>query len=83
MRTSSIIVTLLLLQVPLRAGWRELKLGDAPDRVSAQLGKPLFVNKSRGIEVWVYDRGGNVEFQGSRVTYLQPSLPEPKVLKVR
>ena len=78
MRLTVFIVVLLLMQSALHAGWSALKVGDAPERVAAEVGKPLFVNKSRGIEVWIYDRGGTVEFQGSRVTYLQASQPEPK-----
>jgi hypothetical protein len=73
-----VIVVFILMQSSLQAGWRQLKTGDAPAKVSAELGAPLFVNKSRGIEVWIYDRCGTVEFQGNRVTYLQPSQPELK-----
>lgn len=78
MRAALLVVVLSLMQIPLQAGWRELKVGDAPQQVFSQLGKPLFVNKSRGIEVWIYDRGGNVEFQANKVTYLQASAPEPR-----
>jgi len=81
MRALVTFVVLILMQVSLQAGWRELKVGDAPGRVFAQLGKPLFVNKSRGIEVWIYDRGGNIEFQANRITYLQASKPDPKPAK--
>lgn len=75
------LIALLLAPLSLHAAWRDLKLGDDAARVTAAIGEPLLVSRSRGFENWIYDRGGTVEFEDGRVVYWQASQPDPEPAK--
>lgn len=72
-----LIALLLLAPRIVRAEWRDLKAGLDPTQTLAALGEPLFVNKSRGCEIWIYDRGGQVEFEKGRLAFWQQPRPDP------
>lgn len=65
-----------MLATTAHADWKDLKPGmDAKAAVQC-VGVPMMENRSRGAEVWTYDRGGYVMLTGGRVACWEPSKPD-------
>jgi hypothetical protein len=76
MKTVLSIVLAAMCIATARADWKDLKQG--MDRVAVQraLGTPLLENKGRSVaQVWTYDSGGYVIFEGGRATFW--AAPKP------
>jgi hypothetical protein len=56
-----------------RADWKDLKPGMDRAAVQRAIGVPLIENKGRTIvQIWTYDSGGYVLFEGGRAKFWEP-----------
>lgn len=56
-------------------GWAQLKKGMPLEQVAATLGAPLVKSQGRGLELWIYDHGG--ETLASYGVLTEWTLPKP------
>jgi hypothetical protein len=57
----------------------EIGIGDARDDVLRQLGKPTSIARRGDHEIFIYPKGGRIEFVGGKVTDVKGPLPTPVV----
>ena len=56
-----------------KEGWEQMKAGMNPVDTTSALGAPLFKNRGRGFELWIYDSGAEVVcFRGLVVAWTTP-----------
>jgi hypothetical protein len=61
-----------------RADWKDLKQGMDRAAVLRAVGTPLLENKGRSVaQVWTFDAGGYVIFEGGRATFWEQPKPMP------
>ena len=75
MKAVLVVAVALFATVAARADWKDLKKG--MDRAAAAqcVGAPILTSRGHAgaFEVWTYDSGGFVMFEGGVVTYWEPS----------
>jgi hypothetical protein len=57
----------------------EIGIGDTRESVLAQLGKPTSIARRGEHEIFLYPKGGRIEFVGGKVTDVKGPLPAPMV----
>jgi hypothetical protein len=57
--------------------WAEIGIGDSRDEVLRQFGKPTSIAKRGQHEIFLYPKGGRIEFVGGKVADVKGPLPTP------
>jgi hypothetical protein len=78
MKTVLPIVLAAMCVATARADWKDLKQGMDRAAVLRAVGTPLIENKGRSVaQVWTFDSGGYVIFEGGRAAFWEPPKPIP------
>ncbi len=79
---SLVVFALLLLILPCASqgagDWSQVKSGLTPEQAITALGEPLMRRTNRGIDVWVYDSGGEIVFAGGPLFGWSLPVPNPE-----
>jgi len=62
--------------------WTQLKIGMAPAAVTSLLGSPFVQTRGHGIEIWIYEHGGEVVVCG-RVTDWTAPARSPRAIPAK
>lgn len=74
---ASVTFMLVLGSAHAESGWSKLRVGMSGAEALKHLGQPLFRNKARGLERWIYDGGGEVVFFGGPMRSWTVAAPAP------
>jgi hypothetical protein len=65
-------------------GWAQLRRGMSRNETAAAIGDPLFKNRGRGFELWLYDGGAEVVcYRDTLVAWTPPPVPFRDVAKAQ
>lgn len=71
---SAILVPLVLASAA-HADWNDLRLGMAAPAATHCVGVPLMSTAARGYDMWTYDAGGYILFEGGVISYWHAPRP--------